>query len=400
MLNRHGTRRPRRREEMNGYGKASRVTDGSNLWMATNTIILGGGTIALPSIDTAVDAAFAAFYQTVASGGTPDIAQFDAAVEPFLLQSTGAGEHDAYFNCFTPLWLNNLNSGKVQSAIAVWPWALRPVLRAEGKSGKQLHKGTPYYFWGMTVLSQENLEEGYLLMHRALEEDVRTHGNAAPDTPGWALATLNYQKQEQAFLPWVQKQATHVEGRLAKYRSAHNRALTLAELRTRLLAKPAYRDAVQQFCFSMARALRLTHLPQELWTGSFPAQIAFDVLFDLCLVVDAVLHEKNPGQWQFIDHATFLSKACKLGLTNSDLGGLNGLFKTAFPQTLRTAIAGALKLQNGAPVTGLAAALAVTYGCRNRGAHNVASVPMSSKEFSEVVQHISDVLFLALEELY
>lgn len=368
--------------------------------MATYTISAGGGTIALPSISAEVDAAFTAFYQQVVTNGAPDASAFDVAVEPFLLQSTDAGAHDAFFGCFTPLWLHHSNSGNPRAAIAVWPWALRPVLAAEKKSGRMLHKGTPYYFWGMTVLLQENLEEGYLLMHRALEEDVRTHGTAAPDTPGWALATLNYQKQEQAFLPWVQKQGAHVEVRLDSYRRKHQRSLTLADLRSRLLAKPAYRDSVQQFCFSMARTLRLQALSPELWTGSFPAQIAFDVLFDLCLVVDAVLHEKNPTQWQFIDHATFLSKASGLGLKSNDLGEINGQFRTSFSQALASALSGSLKLNNGAAVTGLPCALALTYGCRNRGAHNVASVPMTATEFDAVVQHICDTLFLAIEDLY
>lgn len=368
--------------------------------MAVYTIAAGGGTIALPSITPEVDAAFSAFYHQVETYGHADPIAFDAAVESFLLQSNDSGAHDAYFGCFTPLWLHHSRSGDIQAAIAVWPWALRPALAAERKSGQPLHKGTPYYFWGMTVLLQENLEEGYLLMHRALEEDVRTHGTAAPDTPGWALATLNYEKQEQAFLPWVQKQGAHVEERLTNYRTRHKRSLTLADLRARLLAKPAYRDSVQQFCFSMARTLRLKALPPELWNGSFPAQIAFDVVFDLCLVVDAVLHEKNPTQWQFIDHATFLSKSSGLGVKNHDLRAINGQFRASFSHALRSALSGTLKINNGPTVTGLASALAVTYGCRNRGAHNVASVPMTATEFSAVVQHICDTLFLAVEDLY
>jgi hypothetical protein len=366
----------------------------------TFSITLGGTFVPLPCIDPAVDAAFASLYEQVDNGAVPDAMAFDAGVVPFLQHSRDSAVHDAYFNLFTPLWLHFLRQGRATEAIAVWPWALRPALVAETESGQALHKGTPYYFWGMTLLVQESLEEGYLLMHRALEEDVRTHRTSAPDTPGWALATLDHERLSQAFLPWVKKQAAHVEARLNDYRSTHQRLLTLPELRSRFLAIPTYRDAAQQFCFSMARALRLRSLPLEVWDGPFPAQIAFGVVFDLCLVVDSVLREKNSTKWQFIDHASFLSNAAKLGLSRDDLREINGQFCTSFPLALHATLAETLKLNSGATVKGLDASLALTYGCRNRGAHSVASAVISPAEFDQIVQRVCETLFLAVEQLF
>ena len=364
------------------------------------TISVNGVQCEYAELDPQLDVAFQRFYESVLSGQQPDPVTFDALVTPFLAKATTHIEHDAYFNNFTPLWSIRLRSGQGKAAAVVWPWALRPVLAFEQSSGRQIHKGTPYYFWGMTSLLGDNLEEGYLLMHRALEEDFRTHGSKAPATPGWALATLDHDRQDQAFLPWVQMQGSAVDARLTAYRQAHQRTLDLQALRTRFLAVPEYRDAVQLFCYSMARARRLAAMPTELWAGPFPAQLAFDTLFDLCLVVDAALHEKNRQQWQFIDHATMLSARAQLGLSSADLGALNGTFRANFAGTLRSALGGTLTLPAGRGVTGLANALAITYGCRNRGAHNVSAIPLTPDEYSRIVQAINDVLFVTIEALY
>ena len=200
------------------------------------TITVNGVQCPYAALDPQVDAAFQHFYQSVLSEHEPDSVAFDASVTPFFAKATSHTEHDAYFNNFTPLWSIRLRSGQGKAASAVWSWALRPVLAFEQNTGRQLHKGTPYYFWAMTSLLGDNLEDGYLLMHRALEEDFRTHGSMAPATPGWALATLDHDKQDQAFLSWVKMQGSAVDARLTAYRQAHQRTLDLQALRARFLA--------------------------------------------------------------------------------------------------------------------------------------------------------------------
>jgi|SRR5918996_1351579 hypothetical protein len=40
-----------------------------------------------------------------------------------------------------------------------------------------IHKGSAYYFWAVTCILKEDLEKGFLLMHQALEEDMRNRSN-------------------------------------------------------------------------------------------------------------------------------------------------------------------------------------------------------------------------------
>jgi hypothetical protein len=358
------------------------------------------GQVTINSLDPALDAAFTAFYQAVQKGVMPNEGQFDSAAGAFLSGTTQAPDHDGYFNNFTPLWQMHMQSQHFSAAESVWSWALRPALALESSGATPIHKGTPYYFWGMTALLGDRLDVGYLLMHRAFEEDVRTHGSTAPNTPGWALLTLDHHRPDQAFRSWVQLQAKAVEERVIRYNKLHGRAFDLRTMRTRFLAQPQYRESVQLYCYAMARVNRLLGLPPQLWEGPFPAQVAFDALFDICLVIDAVIHLKYPTDWRFISLAEALSSNASLRLSRAQLGEINTIFLNSFGGALSKALNGTLTLKDGTLLGGLANSLSIAYGCRNRGAHSVATVPLTNVEFDNVVDHLSAVLFLAIETMY
>lgn len=358
------------------------------------------GRVSFKAIEPAMDQAFIAFYTAVQGNALPDHTAFDIVADAFLRSRSSFVDHDDYFSNFTPLWQLNLQNQSFAGAAAVWPWALRPALAIETAGGPKLHKGTPYYFWAMTELLADKIDNGYLLLHRSFEEDVRTHGSVAPSTPGFAFLTLDHDKQDQAFRSWVQDQATAVQGRIATYSAAHSRTFDLATLRAKYLAQPQWRDAVQLYCYAMARARRMLDMPPQIWEGPFPAQIAFDSLFDLCLVVDAALHEKFAPTWRFIELAEKLCARAGLALNRAQLGAINGMFEANFASTLRQALAGSLRLPDGTSVRGLEASVAIAYGCRNRGAHSVTSVPLTAAEYTSIVDNLNAVFFLTVQILY
>lgn len=68
----------------------------------------------------------------------------------------------------------------------VWERVLQPALAWEhAHPGQFVHKGTPYYFWAMTAILGRDMDRGYLAIHRALEEDIRTHRQARPRGPSF-----------------------------------------------------------------------------------------------------------------------------------------------------------------------------------------------------------------------
>lgn len=123
-----------------------------------------------------------------------------AATTHFDAHPTNAEAQDEYFNNFVSLWRHLLQQGNFPRAEFVWERVLKPALAWEqAHPGQFLGKGTSYYFWGMTAILRRDMDRGYLLIHRALEEDIRASGQARPNTPAYALVSLDYQKPDQAF---------------------------------------------------------------------------------------------------------------------------------------------------------------------------------------------------------
>jgi hypothetical protein len=362
---------------------------------------LAGQRFELENLSAALDQAFLQFFAARLSNGLLTDAAFDQAALAYLSATKTFDEDDKYFNNFTPLWSRYLSGGRIGDAMAVWEYALRPVLALEHAGNKRIHKGTAYYFWGMTALLNDDLELGYLLMHCGVEEDVITHSTRAPDTPGFALVTIDHERPTQAFRPWVQLQANAVERRLELYRQRHARALSLATMRSKLLVQISFRESAFLYSYSTARLSRLLGFPPHLWRGPFPAQLAFDIVFDVCLVIEEAIKAKSGLSDTFIHQAAYLAKAAGLSLTVAELGQLNGQFVASFDATLHAAVTGTLTLPGGGRMlTPIECSLAATYGCRNRRAHTSTPPSLDWEACDALFSCISDTLFLAVESCY
>lgn len=317
-----------------------------------------------------------------------------------MLATSTSDQQDAYFDNFTAFWTLRLQARQTGAASWIWPWALRPALALEASTGKLVHKGSPYYYWGMTALLIDDLDMGYLLLNRAFEEDVRTHGSQSPGTPGYALATLDETVTANILHPYVLAQVAILQARLTSYRSYPHCALTMPDFRHRFLSLASMRQTVNMFSYSLAKSARFVSLYPELWSGSFPSQIALDTLFDLCLVVDEALRVKNPSHRQFIDQCAFLATSAGLPLTKDMLRTLNGEFNTDFARTLQYLLSGTVVPALGTSLHGLSVSVAITYGCRNRGAHALSSTGLTASEYDSVVGHVLNSLFRTVELHY
>jgi len=310
--------------------------------------------------------------------------------------------HDSFFEGFTPIWRVLLGTGRLLHAYQVWELAVECATEWERANPTQrIHKGTPYYFWGMTAVLGGDLDRGFLLMHQALSEDVQLTGLQVPNTPAAAFATLDYQKQDQAFRFKVQEIAEFLDSALGIYRETRNCALTIEELRGKLLQSADLLTAAFNFVFILFRLhMLLKKVESVVRKNEFAALLETNLLFNLCLVIDATIHNKNTGKWQFIDHAEFLSVASGLSIRHPQLGEINNAFKNDFPLMVGKLLSGKFALKNGQALSETGIDLALAYGFRNFGAHKVEGFPIVYQKFEEIAQRLMNVLFLALECLY
>jgi len=363
-------------------------------------LVIGGRSLTLNQLGNPLDNAFIALHAAYFGNQALDWQTFSGAALQFFDTNPAPAAHDQYFNNFTIIWSEFLGARRYTEAEYIWEMALEPALQWEqAHAGHRLHKGTPYYFWGMTALLRGDLDTGYLLMHQGVEEDRLTHGQNAPDTPGYALVSLNGDKPDQAFRPWVLAQAAFLDERIAGYNHTHGRGLTIQSFKQRFLNTPPSTDAVFLLSYTIARLRNLARLPVHATASQFAGQLEMNLLFDLTLVVDAAIKAKHPNS-RFIEHAETLLRIAAQPLTNAELREINGAFNNDFDATMQGMLGSTYRLSSGNVLNGFQCDVAIAYGVRNYGAHDVASPPAMGDRFPDIQQAIFRVLCATVERLY
>lgn len=363
--------------------------------------LMNGLNYSLESLSPKLDLAFMHLYEAFAGPKPFDLRQFQEAVFEFLDQNQNSRRHDNYFENFTILWTQYRDSGRYEQAEAVWDLALKSALLWEEQHpGAFVHKGTPFYFWGMTAILRGEIDRGYSLMHRALKEDERTDPLNFRQKPGFYFATLNYKEAGQAFRSWLMEQAKVLNEQLRSYNAFQKRNLTLDDFQSKFLSKPPSLEAISLLGYVIARLMRFEGIPGFALKSDFAGQLEGNLLFDLVSIVDAAIHKKNPRKRQFIDHAEHLSRARGGNLTSARLGEMNGRFQDHFEETMTLLLDNGYKIEDGSPLDAADAAIGVTYGIRNKWAHGVPTATVIWKRFQEIRQRAFDTLFLTADFLY
>jgi hypothetical protein len=327
--------------------------------------------------------------------------EFTAAALQYLDTNAGTSTaHDAYFANFTVVWRSIVGTGDLQHAEHIWKRALEPAQQWEqALQGQRLHKGTPYYFWAMTALLRGDTDHGYLLMRQSVDEDIRTSGQRTPDTPGYALVSLNYNKVDQAFREWVVDQATFFNDLVRNYAATHQRNLTIEDVKNRFIDVTPSVETVFLLTYTLARLMKIVRLPDHATRNAFAGQLEINLLFDVTLVIDAAIKAKNPAQWKFIHHAEHLLTAAGYPLTNQQLGEINGQFERDFNAALQAVVDGTLTLPPNTILNRLQSDVALAYGLRNRGAHKIETAPTIWNRFQAVQRALFRVLCATIDPL-
>ena len=366
-------------------------------------LIIEGKELKINELGQPLDRAFYRLYEAYASNVALPWQEFvDAARQFFDAHPEPSAAHDEYFNNFTVIWQTLLNQARYGEAEHIWELAVQPAREWEqAQPGRRVHKGTPYYFWAMTALLRGDTDKGYLLVHQAVDEDIKTLGaQDALTHPGYALVSLNYQKVDQAFRQWVIEQAQFLNGLLTKYTLTHNATLTFEDVKRRFLDNPPSTETLFVLTYTLARLINLARVPDHIASNPFAGQLELNLLFDITLVIDSAIKAKNPADRQFIDHAEYLLAQAAEPLTIDQLREINRLFNNDFDNTLRAALDGTLTLQQGVALRRLQSDVALAYGLRNHGAHNTSTANTIWNRFPEVQQALFRVLFATIDHLY
>ena len=346
---------------------------------------------------------FVLLYESWLRGTTFDKEKFvTEALSYFDARVGDWAAHNHYFESFTPIWRRLLGTGLFAQAEDIWTLALYSADQWESvRTSHRLHKGTPYYFWAMTVILRGDIDRGFLLMHQAHDEDIQTSRTPFPRSPARDFITLDHTQKEQAFRDKVEEIADFLDDLLTQYRESRNHSLSLQQLRDSIFAVENLRHAVFSFVFILFKLkAMLKDVPLRLRDNPFAGLLETDLLFQLCLVIEAVIREKNPNEGSFIDHAAFLSSTAGFKLNKDRLGQINRDFREHFPLTAEKLLRGIYSLSDGSGLQEGEIDIALSYGFRNFGAHNVRGHEITYQNLEEIACRIMNVLFLAVECLY
>src|SRR5688572_15165153 len=136
--------------------------------------IMAGQFFKLVPLSPPMDDAFQRLHAAFLSNVSYDLSEFAQKTKDFFdCWPHDVPKHDSFFNNFTILWRHLVSAGNLQSSEQIWDLAVSVARSWESsRANVRVHKGTPYYFWGMTAILRGDLDRGYAFMHQAVEEDV------------------------------------------------------------------------------------------------------------------------------------------------------------------------------------------------------------------------------------
>lgn len=310
--------------------------------------------------------------------------------------------HDAFFENFTIAWRKQLEDGRFIRAEQLWQIAIEIVNNWEGKNhGKRIHKGAAYYFWGVTCVLKEDFEKGFLLMHQSLEEDKKNPRIDFHIAPAHAFVTLDFQKQDQFFRNKVLEIADFLDDMIHEYHKNRGGKLSLVDLKSKLLQNYQLEEQAFLFVFELFQVKKLlAETNMGLTYNDYGSLLLTETMFNVCLILDNLLKKRNPTQWRYSDHLNFISHKLSLNLNQTNIGQINTAFKTHFSKTLGDLLRSQYTFGSGLILRPIEEDLAITYGLRNFGAHNIEKQPLIYQNLQGIVKRCLYAIFFAVESLY
>lgn len=309
-------------------------------------------------------------------------------------------KQDDFFNQFTPIWIDLLKKSRFAEAEEIWQIALSVSQKWE-KSKSRVHKGTPYYFLGVTQILNNNLEDGFLSIHQALEEDKITHNTLTPSRPAYFFTTLDYNQSDQFFKTKVIDISQYLANRIHDYQKDRSGTLTLEELKERFLENTDLREEVFLFVYSIFRLQKiLENTDQKLLCNELSAILHGKLFFDLGLVIEKAIEYKNPDsltnpKLMFSHEINFLMDEGLLSMTKNQRDKINSDFKN-FEQTLKEILTNKYSIS----IPKIEEDIMIAYRIRNFAAHKIEKQSILYKENKDIGQRLFNALFYIIEKLY
>jgi hypothetical protein len=314
-------------------------------------------------------------------------------------------DHNALFVMFTPIWMTLIQNRAYFDGIRLWNFAINLAVNWENNNKpNKIHKGTPFYFLGVTGILNNELENGFLTMHQAMEEDKRLSGRRLPEAPAFWFVTLDNRHRDQFFVQKVEQITNYLTEKLIAYTDNRGGNLTLDQLRAHFLRHSRLREEVFLFVYCIFRLRKLDIETSKIYKkNTFSSIMHADLLFDFSVIVDKVMEYKNPirrtQRLTFADELIFLSVAPRR-LLSFNVGDKIRILKDDFQADFSGTLSRLFKRRYALALTDIERDFAITYGIRNFGAHKIENQPSLYNNLAKIAQSELNALFCTIEKTY
>ena len=312
---------------------------------------------------------------------------------------------DNFFEKFTPFWTRTSDDiyyrlAEYKQVKFVFESILKVTEEWETTRKLKVHKGTPFYFFGMASIKNGDIEKGLLLMHQAAQEDKR-YGRT--DSPAINFITLNDTSKNQFFKSKLIEIVVFLSDQLQEYCKTNGQTLDINNLRKKLLQNPRYIDESFLFVYSIFKYHKYVNdIEPKYRQNPLASYIETDLLFDLCKLCDVVLRKLYPPRAK--DRDTLPEKysylcedgTVKLNLRKDDFIQANTDMYSV--STIDLLLENNYKFPNVKKPTGIESDLALAYGLRNFSAHRIEENQIIYQKYEKITKHILNAFFFIVEK--
>jgi len=261
-----------------------------------------------------------------------------------------------------------------------------------------MHKGTPYYWLGVTAILNDDFDKGFLYMHNAFEEDQQTKGTLLPNSPAHFFVTLEANNVNQAFRPKVEYISNYLESKITQYNIDRGRSLSLEDFKREWLTNPDLLDVVYDFVYLLFKFNRM-EVQRELTHNTFGTLLMTTMLFELCRIVEVSLRTLDPSIRikNFGSDLEYYFEINNISIPH--LPDVNANFNSNFQTALLEILRPHSDFFGYLPEEYLQD-LVLAYRFRNFCGHSIDTLPEVNQHFEDILQRILNALFYVVDASY
>lgn len=306
------------------------------------------------------------------------------------------------FEQFTVLWKYYLSHERYMTGTKLWQHVCNMTWRWERTNNTSVHKGTPYFFLGGNQLMQGNLDNAFLFIHNAMEEDIRYSnqvGNSSfyKTMPAYLFSSLIDDPKNYLY-PYVQNAKKKIDVLINSHNVLLSKNISYIDFETKFSKNQDLEEPKFFFVYNLFTILNQDVIDTaELRKNEFSKLRNVDVIFNLCLILDEVMKKKTNEV--FISGS--VKKICGNHLNEQNAGdifdSLN--FKHDFENAVKTCLSMNYSY-NTRNVSKEVLILILVWGLRNFGGHRIEAKQLFVDEYQNLLEKLMSALFITLEKLY